>query len=101
MLKPWQNEKLLATLSSASKLRHSYKEVNQLKEVNRTLTTQLSPPQDIIQGLLSTSMRQLFTIIDKVARTDADILLLGENGTGKEVIARAIHQRRPVPTKCL
>jgi len=92
VLKPWQNEKLLATLSAASKLRHSYKEVSQLKEVNRTLTTQLNASQDIIQGN-SPAMRQLFSIIDKVARTDADILLLGENGTGKEVIARAIHQR--------
>ncbi|WP_162054827.1 sigma-54-dependent transcriptional regulator [Pontibacter pamirensis] len=92
VLKPWQNEKLLATLSAAARLRNSYREVNQLKEVNRTLTTQLNSPQNIIQGL-SASMRQLFSIIDKVARTDADILLLGENGTGKEVIARTIHQR--------
>ncbi|MBF9254322.1 sigma-54-dependent Fis family transcriptional regulator [Pontibacter sp. 172403-2] len=92
VLKPWQNEKLLATLSSASKLRNSYKEVNQLKEVNRTLSTQLNSSQNIIQGE-SAAMRQLFSIIDKVAGTDADVLLLGENGTGKEVIARAIHQR--------
>ncbi|MFD3000943.1 sigma-54-dependent transcriptional regulator [Pontibacter toksunensis] len=92
VLKPWQNEKLLATLSAATKLRNSYKEVNQLKQVNRTLTSQLNTPQQVIQGQ-SASMRQLFTIIDKVARTDADILLLGENGTGKEVIARTIHER--------
>ncbi|WP_347156920.1 sigma-54-dependent transcriptional regulator [Pontibacter chitinilyticus] len=92
VLKPWQNEKLLATLSSASKLRHSYKEVSQLKEVNRTLAAELHPAQNIITGQ-SAAMRQLFSIIDKVARTDADILLLGENGTGKEVIARTLHQR--------
>ncbi|GAB3538445.1 hypothetical protein GCM10027443_33400 [Pontibacter brevis] len=92
VLKPWQNEKLLATLSAAAKLRHSYKEVSQLKEVNRTLATQLNSHQEIIRGE-SAAMRQLFSIIDKVARTDADILLLGENGTGKEVIARTIHER--------
>ncbi|MBC5773152.1 sigma-54-dependent Fis family transcriptional regulator [Pontibacter sp. KCTC 32443] len=92
VLKPWQNEKLIATLSAASKLRNSYKEVNQLKEVNRTLSAELNPSPDIIMGK-SPAMQQLFSIIDKVAKTDADVLLLGENGTGKEVIARTIHQR--------
>ncbi|WP_439883230.1 sigma-54-dependent transcriptional regulator [Pontibacter sp. MBLB2868] len=92
VLKPWQNEKLLATLSSAYKLRNSYKEVSQLKEVNRTLSTQLGSGKDIIQGE-SKAMQRLFSIIDKVAKTDADVLLLGENGTGKEVIARTIHER--------
>lgn len=92
VLKPWQNEKLLATLSAASKLRRSYSEVKQLKEVNRSLAAELNPSSNIITGQ-STSMQQLFTILNKVAKTDADILLLGENGTGKEVIARTIHQR--------
>ncbi|WP_242918389.1 sigma-54-dependent transcriptional regulator [Pontibacter liquoris] len=92
VLKPWQNEKLLATLSSAAKLRKSYKEVDQLKEVNRSLTAELNSPQTVLTGQ-SMAMHQLFSMIDKVARTDADILLLGENGTGKEVIARTIHQR--------
>ncbi|MFT2010833.1 sigma-54-dependent transcriptional regulator [Pontibacter sp. 13R65] len=92
VLKPWQNEKLLATLTAASKLRHSLKEVNQLKEVNKTLVAELSTAAPIITGQ-SAAMRQLFTLIDKVAKTDADILLLGENGTGKEVIARTIHER--------
>jgi len=92
VLKPWQNEKLVATLTAASKLRNSYKEVSQLKEVNRNLTAELNNQQPIITGQ-SPSIRNLFSVIDKVARTDADILLLGENGTGKEVIARTIHQR--------
>ncbi|MEJ8800413.1 sigma-54-dependent transcriptional regulator [Pontibacter sp. H249] len=93
VLKPWQNEKLVATLSAASKLRNSYNEVSHLKEVNRTLASQVNTTQlDVIQGQ-SPAMLQLFSIIDKVAKTDADVLLLGENGTGKEVIARAIHQR--------
>jgi two-component system, NtrC family, response regulator HydG len=92
VLKPWQNEKLLATLTAASKLRSSYKEVNQLKVANRSLTAELQTQQPIITGQ-SAAMRSLFSIIDKVAKTDADILLLGENGTGKEVIARTIHQK--------
>ena len=93
VLKPWQNEKLLATLTSASKLRRSYQEVNQLKEVNKTLAAELNSTQQAIIEGQSPAMRNLFSIIDKVARTDADVLLLGENGTGKEVIARTLHQR--------
>ena len=50
VLKPWQNEKLIATLSAAAKLRNSYKEVNQLKEVNRTLSAELNSTSDIITG---------------------------------------------------
>lgn len=92
VLKPWQNEKLLATLSAATKLRHSQKEVTQLKQENKYLASELNNPQPVIQGN-SPAMQQLFTILDRVAKTDADVLLLGENGTGKEVLARAIHQR--------
>ncbi|RIJ41908.1 sigma-54-dependent transcriptional regulator [Pontibacter oryzae] len=92
VLKPWQNEKLLATLSAAAKLRNSYQEVSRLREANRTLSSQLNPDKSIIEGE-SKTMRHLFNIINKVAKTDADVLLLGENGTGKEVIARSIHER--------
>ncbi len=92
VLKPWQNEKLIATLSAAAKLKNSLKEVNQLKQENKFLTSELNDAQPVIQGK-SPAMQQLFTILDRVAKTDADVLLLGENGTGKEVLARAIHQR--------
>lgn len=92
VLKPWQNEKLLATLSAAAKLRHSYQEVNRLREANKNLSRQLQNGKEVIEGK-SPAMQQLFNIINKVAKTDADVLLLGENGTGKEVIARAIHER--------
>src|SRR5688572_24128220 len=91
VLKPWQNEKLLATLSAASRLKNSLKEVNQLKQVNRTLTAELDNSQPLVQGQ-SEAMKQLFTIMERVAKTSADVLLSGENGTGKEVIARAIHR---------
>lgn len=92
VLKPWQNEKLIATLSSAVKLKRSYNEVDQLKQAKKRLEEDISQPfKDIIGE--SPGIKQVFSIIDKVAGTDANILILGENGTGKELIARAIHQQ--------
>ncbi len=92
VLKPWQNEKLLATLSAAVKLNQSYKKVNELKKVNQQLEEQVNQPFKNIIGE-SQRIKEVFSVIDKVAETDANILILGENGTGKELIARAIHQR--------
>lgn len=92
ILKPWQNEKLLATLSSAIKLKESYNELDKLQKKQKQLQTEIKKPYlDIIGNSLS--MKNIFSIIDKVAQTDANILILGENGTGKELIARAIHDR--------
>lgn len=92
ILKPWQNEKLLATLSAAIKLKESYKQVEKLSGRQRQLQADLKKPFSEIIGSCS-SMKNVFSIIDKVAITDANILILGENGTGKELIARAIHDR--------
>lgn len=92
VLKPWQNEKLLATLSTASKLKKSYKEVDRLKKAKEQLEQDINQPfKDIIGS--SPAMMQVYKLIDKVAKTDANVLILGENGTGKELIARALHQK--------
>lgn len=92
ILKPWQNEKLIATLSAAIKLKESYNEVDKLQKKQKVLETDLKKPYTDIIGS-SASMKNIFSIIDKVAQTDANVLILGENGTGKELIARAIHDR--------
>ena len=92
VLKPWQNEKLIATLSSASRLKKSYEEVSQLKQTKKQLQDDSNQAfKDIIGS--SDAMKEVFKIIEKVASTDANVLILGENGTGKELIARAIHQK--------
>ena len=92
VLKPWQNEKLIGTLSAAVKLKQSYNEVDKLKNAKKQLEADINKPfQDIIGD--SPAMKNVFAIIDKVAGTDANVLILGENGTGKELVARAIHQR--------
>ncbi len=91
ILKPWQNEKLVATISTAIKLKKSYNEVDKLRKAKQMLEEQISQPfRDIIGQ--SASLKEVFSLIDKVAKTDANVLILGENGTGKELVARAIHQ---------
>jgi DNA-binding NtrC family response regulator len=91
VLKPWQNEKLLTTLENAV---HSKKSVKfghaSPKEGKKDSKNTENPFVGIIGE--SEPMQNLFTIISKVALTDANVLILGENGTGKELIARAVHQ---------
>jgi DNA-binding NtrC family response regulator len=92
ILKPWQNEKLIATVSTAMRLKQSYNEVDKLKKAKEMLEAQISQPfRDIIGQ--SAALKDVFALIDKVAKTDANVLILGENGTGKELVARAIHQK--------
>lgn len=91
VLKPWENEKLLATLNAALQLRQSKMEVNQLKNQQQQFFEDMdSKFKDIIGQ--SPSMIKIFETIERVAATDANVLILGENGTGKELIARAIHR---------
>ena len=92
ILKPWQNEKLVATISTAIRLKKSYNQVDKLKKAKEMLEEQISKPFGEIIGQ-STAIHEVFAMTNKVAKTDANVLILGENGTGKELIARAIHQR--------
>ena len=92
VLKPWQNEKLLATLSSALNLRYSKLEVDRLRSQQKQLRADIDQRYHDMIGV-SPEMQQVFANIEKVASTDANILILGENGTGKELVARALHRR--------
>jgi len=92
VLKPWQNEKLIATISTAAKLKKSYNEVDHLKQTKKALQEESNLRFKEMIGE-SPAMEQVYNIIDKVAATDANVLILGENGTGKELVARAIHQK--------
>ena len=91
ILKPWQNEKILATISSAVKLRQSRDEVHELKEKQQELNNLMDQPFADFIGV-SPGMQKVFSTIKKVAQTDANVLILGENGTGKELVARALHR---------
>jgi len=89
--KPWQNEKLLATISSAMNLRKSKIEVNNLRYRQKTLSADIDQKFHDFIGK-SLEMQNVFATIQKVAKTDANVLILGENGTGKELVARALHR---------
>ena len=91
VVKPWENAKLIATLQSAYTLRESRKEVKQLKEKQYVLQDELNKEREICWGV-SKAMQELQRLIQKVALTDANILITGENGTGKEVVAREIYR---------
>lgn len=91
VLKPWDNDKLLATLNSALKLKSSQDEADTLKakQTGRNLAVARDLPE-IIMGK-SAAMQQVYDTIRRVAETDANVLLLGENGTGKDLVAQALH----------
>ncbi|MCB0497164.1 MAG: sigma-54-dependent Fis family transcriptional regulator [Cyclobacteriaceae bacterium] len=91
VLKPWDNEKLLATIYSSLKLSESKQEVLGLREKQQALNKDLSTYPEILGE--SNAMKEVFNTINRVAETDANVLILGENGTGKELVAKAIHNR--------
>lgn len=91
--KPWEKEKLLATLSAALQLRASRTEVKTLKRQVEALGGGEDTHFDIIGE--SDPMQTLFSTIDKLRDTDANILILGENGTGKDLVARALYHHSP------
>ena len=92
VLKPWKNQKLLGTILSALQLRQSRKEVQKLKVAQEKLSDDIDQPYvDFIGD--SPAVQRVHEMIDRVASTEADVLILGENGTGKELVARAVHRK--------
>lgn len=88
--KPWDNEKLMATVRSGMMLKESRKKVSQLKSKQDHLSKTIETNQEKLYGR-SSEMLLVKDTIRKVARSDSNVLILGENGTGKELVAREIH----------
>jgi len=88
--KPWENERLLATLMAALNLRRSRLEASELRQRNSGLAAATRSES----GMIGTSpaMLRVFGAIRRTAPTQANVLILGENGTGKELAAREIHR---------
>ncbi len=92
IIKPWQNDKLLATVSAAMTLRQSRLQVDSLRSREKQLSADLDQPfHDFIGDCAA--VKAVFGMISRVAATDANVLILGANGTGKELAARAVHRQ--------
>jgi DNA-binding NtrC family response regulator len=92
ILKPWQNERLIATLTTAMNLRKTRTEATKLRSKQKQLSADLDQPFHDFIGK-SSAMEVVFDAIQKVAKTEANVLILGENGTGKELVARDLHRQ--------
>lgn len=89
--KPWENDKLLATILSALKMKEVQNEIVSLE--NRLHTVTIGQAVEIIGECQP--MQKIFSMIERMADTEANILILGENGTGKDLVARTIHNNSP------
>ncbi|MFZ1808480.1 MAG: sigma-54 dependent transcriptional regulator [Cyclobacteriaceae bacterium] len=92
VVKPWENEKLIATVNAAFQLSASKREVAKLKLHQTRISEVYTQPGASIIGE-SKEIKNVFSIVSRVANTEANVLLLGENGTGKELVAKAIHHQ--------
>lgn len=90
--KPWLNEKVVATVSAAVRLRRSRNETQSLRRTNQVLLEETAAASSDLIGE-SKEIQQVLRIVSRAAPTDANILILGENGTGKELIARELHRQ--------
>ena len=92
IVKPWENTKLIATIRTGVKLCQSNRNLSRLEDQHQLMYEDNQRQFQFIPGS-SPGMLEVVNIINKVAATDANVLLLGDNGTGKELIARDIHNK--------
>jgi two-component system response regulator HydG len=92
ILKPWENERLIATASTALKLRRSQKRADRLQHRQRQLSQDLDVKFHKMIGSCN-RMQSVFSMIEKISQTEVNVLITGENGTGKELVARALHRK--------
>jgi DNA-binding NtrC family response regulator len=90
--KPWSNERLLATVRTAASLRNSRQAVATERKRAVAIAAPTAGGETPLLGA-SAAMRRVYSLIDRAGPTEANVLILGENGTGKELVARELHRR--------
>jgi len=90
VVKPWDNNKLITTLQAAYKLRQSKMENKKLRDRQKQINKGIIKLDGPLIGK-SQAMESVLQVIKKVAKTDANVLVIGENGSGKELIVKEIH----------
>jgi DNA-binding NtrC family response regulator len=90
VVKPWDNARLIATVTAAARLAKSERELQRLQDRQQLLEADTEAHPIVGE---SPAMKSLLAQIGKIAGTDVNVLILGENGTGKELVARAIHRQ--------
>lgn len=91
--KPWENDRLLMTINNHLQLARAQKQSQKLTRHNELLQAEIRPETDIVAE--SAIMQRVLATLHQVAKSDASILLTGENGTGKSLFARLIHELSP------
>ncbi|MEM6273962.1 MAG: sigma-54 dependent transcriptional regulator [Myxococcota bacterium] len=94
VVKPWSNERLVATVMSGLARRRASVDSSSLRKRNRELVAAHESAEPVIVGE-SEALDGMLSVVDRAASSDASVLVLGENGTGKELIARRVHRRSP------
>ncbi len=90
--KPWSNERLLATVRTAAALRNSREEAVTERKRVAAVTAPAAGGETPLLGK-SPGIARVYSLIDRAGPTEANVLILGENGTGKELVAREIHRK--------
>jgi DNA-binding NtrC family response regulator len=88
--KPWENERLTSILRTQLTLRDALRGKERLEAENSVLRSSQAPPAGFVAA--SPAMRQIREIVEQVAPSDANVMITGENGTGKNVVARMLHE---------
>ena len=94
--KPWDNARLLTVLRTQVELAHALRKGQRLEAENRVLRRDGDLPKLIAE---SPAMRPVLELINRIGPSDANVLITGENGTGKEVVARTLHALSPRASK--
>ena len=93
--KPWNNERIISAINTQIQLAKTGKKLQRLSQENKLLSNQSFPDSKEQIIAKSPAMKQMLTTLDNLAKSDMSILLTGDNGTGKSMLASYVHKISP------